>query len=77
MVDREKVCVILGAGASHDVRDQVTSQDDDAFQPPVAEGLFNMANGAFDSILYRYPGARYLAKFFRINVRGVNHSKKP
>ena len=64
MPKREKVCVILGAGASFDVRDQLTSQDNDDFRPPLAEGLFNTHNPEFDQILNRYDGARFIANVF-------------
>ena len=64
MAEREKVCVILGAGASYDVLDQPTSRDNKLYRPPLAAGLFNTANSEFDRILDQYPGARYIATVF-------------
>lgn len=59
--DREKVCVILGAGASFDVRDEGTSRDQEDFTPPLASGLFNTHNPRFYEILHYYEGARFIA----------------
>ena len=61
MVDREKVCVILGAGASFDVKDEGTSWDQNNYKPPLASGLFDTNKREFYEILNHYEGARFLA----------------
>lgn len=59
--DREKVCVILGAGASFDVRDEGTSRDLENYRPPLASGLFDTNKREFYEILNYYEGARFIA----------------
>lgn len=60
----EKVCVILGAGASYDVRNVGTPDGFPAMRPPLAKGLFNMEENTiyFDSILNPYPRAKVLSQ---------------
>jgi hypothetical protein len=58
-----RVCVILGAGASHDVHDLGSSVKSLEFKPPLATELFNIdANDVYLPIVGRYPGAALLAQ---------------
>lgn len=59
----EQVCVILGAGASHDVRNPDGSPEDyPDLKPPLAEKLFDGTNNECRAILDKYPGAGTLAQ---------------
>lgn len=59
-----KVCVILGAGASYDVRNLGTPDAFPAIRPPLANGLFNMEENQlyFDLIMGPYPRAKVLTQ---------------
>ena len=58
----QKVCVILGAGASHDVHGVGSHLADGDFQPPLAKDLFNLRDHhQYRDILQDYPGADHLA----------------
>ena len=58
-----KACVILGAGASHDVWDRGAIVIREEFKPPLARELFNIsAHPAYQEILAEYPGAHFLAQ---------------
>lgn len=57
----KKVCVILGAGASHDVRGLGTHTINKGYQPPLTSQLFNIDNELYSEIIRNYPGAEYLA----------------
>ena len=59
-----KVCVILGAGASHGVRNVGTPDAFPAIRPPLGKGLFNMAENPlyFDMIMSSYPRAKVLTQ---------------
>lgn len=60
---REKICVILGAGASFDVRGAGSPVITAGFQPPLARDLFNLEeHDEFRPILAEYPGAVVLAQ---------------
>ena len=59
-----KVCVILGAGASHDVWGLGTHTIEEGYKPPLTSELFNIDNVENDlyiNIVRHYPGAEYLA----------------
>lgn len=65
MVDqsRRKVCVILGAGASNDVRNAGAAVLNEGLRPPLARDLFNLDQHAdFRPILAEYEGAVVLAQ---------------
>ena len=56
-----KACVILGAGASHDVKGEGSPCIDPTFQPPLARDLFNIAgHPEYWSVIEDYPGASAL-----------------
>ena len=60
---RPKVCVILGAGASHDVQSAGSGVVNPSLRPPLARDLFNLDQyGAFWPILAEYEGALVLAQ---------------
>ena len=58
----KKACVIVGAGASHDVHNQGWYVNDGRWKPPLAADLFNIAeNEVYAQIMRDYPGAGVLA----------------
>ena len=58
-----KICVILGAGASYDVRNEGFSFLNRGLQPPFAQQLFDLEQrGEFRSIIGDYEGAVVLAQ---------------
>ncbi len=58
-----KICVILGAGASHDVRNAGSPVLNPGLQPPLARDLFDLErHSAFRPILAEYEGAVVLAQ---------------
>ena len=59
-----KVCVVLGAGASYDVRNIGSPDAFPAIRPPLANGLFNMETNPlyFDTIMEPYPRAKVLSQ---------------
>ena len=57
-----KVCVILGAGASFDVRNEGSPVIQGGYRPPLANKLFDATNEKFWEVLERYPGARFLTQ---------------
>ena len=58
----KKACVILGAGASHDVHNQGWYVNDAKWKPPLAADLFNVAkNPAYARIMNDFPGAVVLS----------------
>ena len=58
----EKVCVILGAGASRDVYNVGTSKIDEAFKPPLTKELFNLdTHKEYWNIMAPYRGAQVLS----------------
>lgn len=61
---RPKVCVILGAGASFDVRNIGTPSIAPNMRPPLANELFNMQENPhyFSTIMDVYPRAKVLAQ---------------
>lgn len=59
----EKLCVILGAGASHDVSGGGSPVRDARFKPPLARDLFDLgSHPGFWEVISRYPGAVMLAQ---------------
>ncbi len=67
--NREKVCVILGAGASFDVRGVGTANDPIAYRPPLANSLFDTQNQRFWAIMEPYTGARYIANLLPTQLK--------
>lgn len=59
----KKVCVVLGAGASHDVWNQGSARPDPQMGTlPLANDLFNLEkNPGYQAYLDPYPGADYLS----------------
>lgn len=58
-----KACVIIGAGASHDVKGEGSPIIELEFQPPLAKDLFDIEKHVpYWSILSRYPGAQVLTQ---------------
>ncbi len=58
-----KACVILGAGASFDVRGPGSRERNSAFRPPLTRDLFNIGgNQEYQNIIRWYPGANTLAQ---------------
>lgn len=58
----QKVCVILGAGASHDVHGPGSALLNPDFRPPLANELFDLAKHLpYRQILTHYPAADHLA----------------
>ncbi len=58
-----KVCVILGAGASHDVRNEANDIINEVFQPPLVSDLFDFdAHPEYRAIARRYSGAITLSQ---------------
>jgi len=58
-----KACVILGAGASHDVKGGASPYIDSGFRPPLAKELFDIENHPkYWDVIGRYPGAKVLAQ---------------
>ena len=58
----KKACVILGAGASHDVHNQGWYVNDPVWKPPLAADLFNIAkNEVYAPIMNDFPGAVVLS----------------
>ena len=59
-----KVCVILGAGASHGVRNLGTPNFRPELQPPLAKGLFDMEKNPhyFRDVMQPYPRAKVLTQ---------------
>ena len=55
--------MILGAGASHDVRNRGSLLIDEDWQPPLAKDLFDIAEHPVysEEVLNKYPGAHFLA----------------
>jgi len=58
-----KACVILGAGASYDIKGGASPYIDSGFRPPLAKELFDIENhpGYWD-VIDKYPGAKILAQ---------------
>ena len=76
---RPKVCVILGAGASHDVRNAGSPVLSSGFRPPLARDLFNLDQfPEFREILAEYDGAVVLAQDLapRSSVPGFDLEKE-
>jgi hypothetical protein len=70
-----KACVILGAGASHDVHDSGSVVRLMDWQPPLATDLFNIEQHSnYRSILRRYCGADFLTQQLapRLKVNAFN-----
>ena len=64
-----KVCVILGAGASFDVRNEGSPTIRGEWRPPLARDLFDIeAHPSYTEILQRYPGANFLANLLAPNI---------
>lgn len=60
---RKKICVILGAGASNDVKGEGSAFINKGLRPPLARGLFDLAqHDEFRPILDEYEGAVVLAQ---------------
>jgi hypothetical protein len=60
MVD--KICVILGAGASNDVYNVGTKKNNEGWKPPLVKDLFNIReNPSYWEIMSRYTGAQVLS----------------
>jgi hypothetical protein len=58
-----KACVILGAGASHDVKGEASPYIESGFRPPLAKELFDIENHpVYWEIIDKYPGAKVLAQ---------------
>lgn len=58
-----KACVILGAGASHDIYDAGSKILNLDWQPPLTVDLFDTGrHHAYLDVLHRYPGAEVLAQ---------------
>lgn len=63
MKELPKACVILGAGASHDVHGEGSRIKNPAYKPPLTRDLFNTAaNEAYLDVLERYPDAQFLTQ---------------
>lgn len=62
MEESQKVCVILGAGASFDVRSDASPINNPDLKPPLANKLFDATNSKFWDVLSRYSGATFLAQ---------------
>lgn len=61
--DSNKLCVILGAGASHGVATEGNEVFDLPNQPPLAKQLFNLRENPYRHILAHYPGAEFLSSY--------------
>ncbi len=57
----ERVVVVLGAGASHDVDNGSTPHTNEAWKPPLASQLFD-GTPSYAEIRFRHPGADRLAQ---------------
>jgi len=63
MNELPKACVILGAGASHDVHGEGSRIINNDYRPPLAIEFFDIdRNHAYYNVLHPYPGARALAQ---------------
>lgn len=63
MNEYPKACVILGAGASFDIKDNGAPFIDKEWQPPLAKQLFDIEkHNCYWDILDKYPGAKYLTQ---------------
>lgn len=61
-IPTKRICVILGAGASHDVWARETIILDEGLKPPLASQLFDLdKHPGYSVYLNDYPGARALA----------------
>lgn len=58
--ENNKVCVILGAGASYDVKTPGSRVIQERCRPPLADFLFDALNDFTWQALRAYPGARFL-----------------
>lgn len=59
----EKACVILGAGASYDVRGEGSPVINDDFRPPLAIDLFDIdRHPAYWQVMQHYNGAKFLGQ---------------
>ena len=66
-----KACVILGAGASHDVWDRGAIIRHRDLQPPLAKDLFDITkHQVYQEILREYPGAQFLAQQLASRLSG-------
>jgi hypothetical protein len=58
-----KACVILGAGASWDVKGEGSPHKNPGFRPPLARELFDIeGHPSYWDIVDKYPGAKVLAQ---------------
>ena len=66
-----KACVILGAGASHDVWDRGAIIKREEFKPPLAKDLFDISTHPVNQqILNEYQGAHFLAQQLASRLSG-------
>ncbi len=62
-MSQRKVCVILGAGASHDIAGEGSPLINSDFQPPLALDLFDIArHPAYWNVMQHYNGAAVLSQ---------------
>lgn len=77
----QKICVILGAGASHDVRNENSTLIDRRFQPPLTDGLFDFADRAgvqgYWDIVEGYAGAEALGTVIGARIARRANSVEP
>lgn len=80
MPDKPKICVILGAGVSHDVHGDgsvyKTAGDPLRWRPPLASELFDINNKRhyLTDAMVHYPDARYLTQDIarQLQIGGLN-----
>ena len=68
-----KACVILGAGASHDVHCPGTRLLNPSLKPPLAETLFDIEkNNDFARVMQHYPNAKTLTTMITTRMLSEN-----
>lgn len=70
----DKACVILGAGASRDIRGNSSPEINAYFKPPLAAELFDVSkNPAYLEIIQPYSGAFFLAQRLGIKAETLGN----
>ena len=70
MEDLPKACVILGAGASHDISGEGAPIKQADFRPPLSKDLFDIdSHRTYYDILRMYPGAEYLTQTLASKIK--------